>query len=308
MTKTEKNNRLKKSAAIASVALALFLIIIKFIAFLKTDSLAIFSSFVDSLTDLLASVISFAAVYFSTKPATQSHRYGFGKSEALSALLQAIFVGASGFFVMFDGIKRLFYPVEIADINIGIYIMAFSIFATGVLVLYQTYVANKTKSLAIKADRAHYTVDFLTNSAVIISLVLVKLIHFVYFDVLAALFISGYLLYNAYQLAQEALEQITDKELSIEIREQIKDIVKNSKGVHGMHDFRSRSLGDIYYFEFHVELDGTISLQKAHELTEDVENKIFQAFPGCQILIHQDPIGVKENRLDYQLDGSCKLN
>lgn len=308
MTDIEKNNWLKKSAAIAGIALALMLIIVKFIAFLKTDSLAIFSSFIDSLTDLLASVISFAAVYFSTKPATQSHRYGFGKSEALSALLQAIFVGASGFFVMIDGIKRLFYPIEIANINAGIAIMIFSILATGILVLYQTYVANKTKSLAIKADRAHYTVDFLTNSAVIISLILVKLFNFIYFDVLAALFISVYLLHNAYQLAQEALAQITDKELSIEIREHIKDIVKSSKGVHGMHDFRSRSLGDIYYFEFHLELDGAISLQKAHELTELVEKKIFSLYPGCQILIHQDPVGIKENRLDYQLDGACKLD
>lgn len=308
MTQTEQNNRLKKSAVIASVLLALILIAIKFAAFLKTNSLAIFSSFVDSLTDLLASLISFAAVYFSTKPASQSHRYGYGKSEALSALLQAIFVGASGLYVMFDGIKRLIHPIDITEIDSGIMIMALSILGTAILVIYQTYVANKTNSLAVKADRAHYTVDFLTNATVIISLLLVRYIHFTYFDIIAALFISAYLLYNAYTLAQEALEQITDKELSMEIREQIKDIVKSSRGIHGMHDFRSRSLGDTYYFEFHIELDGAISLQKAHELTEEVENKIYNVYPGCQILIHQDPIGVKENRLDHQIDGVCKLD
>lgn len=308
MTQAEQNNRLKKSAVIAGVLLSLSLIIIKFVAFLKTNSLAIFSSFVDSLTDLLASLISFAAVYFSTKPASLSHRYGYGKSEALSALLQAIFVGASGIYVIFDGIKRLIYPVDITEIDSGITIMGLSILGTAVLVIYQTYVANKTNSLAVKADRAHYTVDFLTNSTVIISLLLVRFVKFSYFDVIAAIFISVYLLYNAYTLAQEALEQITDKELSMEIREHIKDIVKSSLGIHGMHDFRSRSLGDIYYFEFHIELDGAISLQKAHELTEAVENKIYSAYPGCQILIHQDPVGIKENRLDHQLDGACKID
>ena len=91
--------------------------------------------------------------------------------------------------------------------------MLFSIFATLILVLFQTYVANKTNSLAIKADRAHYTVDFLTNSTVVVSLILVHFFGFVYFDVIAALFISAYLLYNAYDLAKEAVEQITDKEL-----------------------------------------------------------------------------------------------
>lgn len=308
MTSTEKNNRLKKSAAIASVFLAFLLIILKLAAFFKTDSLAVFSSLVDSLTDMFASAVSFAAIYFATKPASQSHRYGYGKSEALSALLQAVFVAASGVFVIFDGIKRIIHPVEITQTSLGIWIMLFSIFATAVLVSYQSYVAKKTNSLAIKADMAHYTVDFLTNSSVVLSLFMIHFFGFLYFDIITALFISCYLLYNAYQLAKESVEQITDKELSMEIREQIKDIVKSSKGVHGMHDFRTRSLGDIFYFEFHIELDGTISLSKAHELTETVEQKILAVYPNSQILIHQDPLGVRENRLDYMLDGACKLD
>lgn len=308
MTHIDKNIILKKSAALAGIMVALLLLSIKLFAFFKTDSLAIFSSFIDSLTDILASLISFTAISFSTKPANQNHRYGYGKSEALSALLQAIFVAASGFFVIFDGIKRLIHPVELLQTDLGIAIMVFSIFMTALLVLYQAYVAKKTKSLAIKADMAHYTVDFLTNSAVIISLLLVHFFGFAYFDIIAAFFISFYLLYNAYQLARESIEQITDKELSDEIRESIKNIVKNSKGVHGMHDFRTRCLGDIYYFEFHIELNGQLSLNKAHELTEAVERKILEIYPNSQILIHQDPLGVREDRFDHLLDGSCKIS
>lgn len=308
MISTEKNNRLKKYAAGASIFVALLLIIFKLIAFLKTDSLAIFSSFIDSLTDLFASLISFTAIYFATKPATQSHRYGYGKSEALSALLQAAFVAFSGLFVIFDGLKRLFYPVEIAQTILGMEIMLFSILMTALLVSFQTYVAKKTNSLAIKADMAHYTVDFLTNSSVVISLLVVHFFKFMYFDILTAFFISCYLLHSAYTLAKESIEQITDKELNIDIREHIKDIVKSSKGIHGMHDFRTRSLGDIFYFEFHIELDGSISLNKAHELTDAVEQKILKYYPNSQILIHQDPLGVRENRLDHTLDGVCKLD
>lgn len=303
MTQSEQNNLLKESAAFASVSLAIILALIKFYAFLKTDSLAVFSSFVDSITDLFASMVSFIAVYFSTKPATSNHRYGYGKTEALSALLQAVFVGVSGFFVISDGIKRLIHPVEIMQTSFGVWIMLFSIFATFLLVVYQTYVANKTQSLAIKADRAHYTVDFLTNSAVVISLLLVHFFGFVYFDVIAALFISSYLLYNAYDLAKEAIEMITDKELPGEIRKNIEKIVKNCKGVYGMHDFRSRNLGDAYYFELHLEMDGEISLSEAHELSSVAERKILEAYPNSQILIHQDPIGVDEMRLDHKIDG-----
>jgi len=302
------DNYLKKSAAVAGVSLAILLAVLKFIAFLKTDSLAIFSSFVDSITDLFASMVSFAAVYFSTKPATQTHRYGYGKTEALSALLQAVFVGISGIFVISDGVKRLIHPIDISQIDIGIGIMLFSIVATVILVIYQTYVARKTNSLAIKADTAHYTVDFLTNSAVIISLLFVYLFDFVYFDVIAALFISIYLLYNAYSLAKEAISLITDTELPDEIRQNIERIVQNSKGIHGMHDFRSRSLGDIFYFELHLEIDGDVSLKEAHKFSSDVEKKILKIYPQSQILIHQDPIGVKETRLDHEINGVCDIN
>ena len=307
MTPEVYNNYLKKSAAVAGVLIAILLAVCKFFAFVRTDSLAIFSSFVDSITDLFASMVSFLAVYFSTKPASADHRYGYGKTEALSALLQAIFVGISGLFVISDGIKRLIYPVQIEQTAIGIGIMLFSILATVLLVIYQTYVANKTNSLAIKADRAHYTVDFLTNSAVVISLLLVHFLGFAYFDIIAALFISAYLLYNAYGLAKEAFELITDKELPEDIKKNVENIVRKSKGILGMHDFRSRNLGDIYYFELHLEIDGNVSLLEAHRLSSAVERKILKAYPKSQILIHQDPAGIRENRLDHEISGQCEI-
>lgn len=308
MTQLSQNNYLKQSAVIAGVVLAILLSLLKFYAFLRTGSLAIFSSFVDSVTDLFASLVTLIAVYFSSKPANVSHRYGYGKTEALSALLQAGFVGISGLFVIIDGIKRLIHPVEIEQTTIGIFIMLFSIFSTLLLVIYQTYVANKTSSLAIKADRAHYTIDFLTNAAVVLSLLFVHFFNFFYFDVAAALFISVYLLYNAYQLALEAIGMITDKELPDEIRTNIEKIVTQSKGIHGMHDFRTRNLGGIYYFELHLEIDGKLSLFKAHELSDKVEKKILDIYPYSQILIHQDPYGIKEDRLDHQIEGKCKID
>lgn len=307
MTQSEQNT-LKKAASISSICVAILLIAVKLYAFLKTDSLAVFSSFIDSITDLFASAISFIAIYFSTKPASYSHRYGYGKTEALSALLQATFVGMSGIFVISDGIKRLISPIEITAANTGISIMLFSIIVTLLLVLFQNYVAKKTNSLAIKSDSAHYIVDFLTNTAVIISLILVRFFGFIYFDSVAALFISAYLLYNAYVLAKEAIDLITDKELDVTIRNNIEEIVKKNKKIKGMHDFRSRSLGDIYYFELHLELDGDMTLYQAHNLSDMVEKEILNFYPNSQILIHQDPYGIKEERLDHELKGSCDLS
>lgn len=307
MTLSQNNYLLKKSAAMASVFVAVMLIVLKLIAFIKTDSLAVFSSLIDSVTDLFASFISGVAVYFSMKPATCKHRYGYGKSEALSALLQAIFVGASGVFVIFDGINRLFNPVEVGQTGVGIWVMLFSIFSTIVLVCFQSYVAKKTNSLAIKADMAHYVVDFLTNGTVVVSLILVKMFDFVYFDVIAALFISLYLLYNAYELGKESIEQIIDTELSDEIRSNIENIAVKCDGVHGIHDLRTRNVGEIYYIELHIEMDGEISLNNAHKITDNVEKMLLNEYPNSQILIHQDPLGVDEIRLDNQFGEKCKI-
>ena len=97
------------------------------------------------------------------------------------------------------------------------------------------------------------------------------------------------------------MELITDKELPIEIKEKVENIVKKTKGVHGLHDFRTRSLGDIYYFELHLEIDGNLSLFEAHKIASIVEQKILKTYPNSQILIHQDPYGIFEDRLDLQI-------
>ena len=127
------------------------------------------------------------------------------------------------------------------------------------------------------------------------------------FDIIAAIFISIYLLYNAYTLAKEAIDLITDKELPEEIKSNIQRIIKEEKDVLGVHDFRSRNLGDMFYFEMHLEIDGNITLYEAHKIADNVEQKILMLYPNSQIIIHQDPFGIKENRLDHEINGICEI-
>lgn len=306
LNKTQAD-RLKKSAATASVCLAATLSILKLWAALSTGSLAVLSSLIDSLADVFASSISFIAVRYSSRPATCSHRYGYGRAESISALIQSAFIAGSGLFVMYDGFNRLMHPAPLQKTGFGIWVMVFSLFATVTLILFQRHVAKKTRSRAIMADSAHYTVDVLTNLAIIASLIVVRVFHINWFDLLTAFFISAYLIYNAYKIAADAVGNLTDQELDTKIRAKVIDLVINSAGIKGYHDFRSRDLGGIYYFEIHLELDGNLSLFKAHELTDIVEGKIQKAFPDAQVIIHQDPHGLKENRLDDRIDGVCRI-
>lgn len=302
----EKNDKLKKTAALASISLSVVLSLLKTFGALYTGSLAVLSSMIDSLADIFASSITFIAVKFSSKPATADHRYGYGKAEALSALIQSAFIAGSGIFVMYDGFSRFFYPRQLEQTNIGILIMVISLIATIALIFFQKYVTKHTASQAISADSAHYAVDVITNISIIISLIVVKLFQISWFDTLTAFVISAYLLKNAYQLANNAVKILMDAELSDEVRLNIINIVKESPFAKGIHDLRTRDLGGTYMFEFHLELDGELSLYAAHDLTDLIEEDILSAYPNAQIIIHQDPAGIKEERLDQKIKYNSK--
>ena len=298
----DKINRLKKTAAVASVCVACSLSLLKVIGALYTGSLAVLSSLIDSLADIFASLITFVAVRFSAQPADCHHRYGHGKAEALSALVQSAFVAGSGIFVMYDGFSRLVSPRPLSETNLGIIIMVIALVATLALIAFQKKVARLTQSTAIAADSAHYTVDVVTNLSIILTLVVVRWFGLDWFDTLTAFAVSGYLLVNAYKLAARAVAILMDKELGDDIRINIEKIITNYPFVRGLHDFRSRDLGGIYMFELHLELDGNLPLSQAHHYSNIIDDAIRQAYPSSQVIIHQDPAGLEEDRLDNRLN------
>ena len=294
-------DRLKNTAALASVSVAVSLCLLKIFGALLTDSLAVLSSMIDSLSDIFGSLITLIAIRYAARPASREHRYGYGKAEALSALTQAAFIAGSGLFVMYDGFSRFITPRPVADTGWGLAVMIISIITTLILISFQRYVARKTHSQAILADSAHYVVDILTNTSIVLSLLVVRFFDFLWFDTLTAIFISLYLLYNAYQLAGNAIALLLDRELPDAIRSQVQKTVTSLPFVCGMHDLRTHDLGGSYMFEFHLELDGNLSLCQAHEYSDAVSAELEKQFPDAQIIIHQDPSGIKEPRLDDKL-------
>ena len=293
--------KLKNLAAIASITTAFLLANVKGLAAYLTGSLSVTSSMIDSLSDMVSSVITFVAVYYSDKPLTAKHRYGYGKAESVSALFQAVFIICSAGFIIYDAIRRFINPVNIEDIAVGIDIMIVCLLFTLVLIILQKYVIHKTQSKAIAADSLHYVVDLLSNGSVIISLVVVKYFDLLWFDIFIAVLIALYLLYNAIQLARSSLEELTDKELDEEIKSEIIKIALSVKGVRGYHDFRSRISGSWIFVEIHLEIDGSLSLYKTHDIAEEAENKIIAQYPQAQVIIHQDPYGIEEKHLDEDI-------
>ncbi|MBQ7660228.1 MAG: cation diffusion facilitator family transporter [Alphaproteobacteria bacterium] len=295
---SSKSDRYKKLAVSLSLSLASFLTLIKMIAALFSGSLAILSSFMDSLSDVFATVVSFFAVKFSLKPPSCTHRYGYFKAESISALIQSAFIAGSGLFVLFSAAHRLLHGATVEHTLLGIVVMCISLSLTVCVVLFQKYVAKNTKSPAIEADSAHYIADIATNLSVIFSLFAVSYFRLPLIDTLTAFAIAVYLLVYACRIGAKSVSALMDRELPENIKKEVARIVQKTKGVRGFHDFRSRDLGAVYLFELHLEMEPNLSLIEAHRLTQKVETKILKKFQNAQIIIHQDPYGIKEKRLD----------
>lgn len=293
-----ENPTLRRWAARASVSVALILILTKLGAYLMTDSVSLLSSLMDSTIDAIASVLTMISVRHAAEPADEKHRYGHGKLESLSALGQAVFITGSATFLFYEALHRFVEPRPVAETTAGVTVMLLSILLTLFLVGFQRYVVKKTGSVAISADHLHYKGDLFMNASVIAALLIGKATNWPWIDPAFALVIGGILLKGAWEISRSSFDILMDKEIPFEEREKIYNIVLKHSEARAIHDLRTRTTGQQIFIEFHLELDGHMTLDRAHDVTEEIEMMIYKAFPQSEVLIHQEPAGIDDHRLD----------
>ncbi|MDF3075190.1 MAG: fieF [Alphaproteobacteria bacterium] len=291
--------RLMRLASIASTAVALILIASKAVAWWYSDSVSMLSTLLDSTLDLLASLVTLLSVRHALMPADREHRFGHGKAEALAGLIQSGFIGASAVWLLISAGQRLVAPVPVRHEALGIAVMLGSIALTALLVIFQRRVIRRTGSMAIGADRMHYQSDLVTNVGVIAAIVLSGRFDAPLADPVIAGLIGLYILKSAADIGRDAYNVLMDRELSLEERERIKEIVRAHPQVRDLHDLRTRSSGITTFIQLHMELDPEMKLSQAHDIAEAVEADIRLAFPNAEIIVHQDPEGVAEPRASF---------
>ncbi len=297
------NARLRRQATYASVSVALILIAAKLYAYFMTDSVAMLSSLLDSTIDLVAALVTVYGVAAALQPPDREHRFGHGKAEPLAALTQAAFIVGSSVLLAYEALSRLYHPHDIQNENLGYVVMALAIALTIVLVIFQLYVIRRTRSMAIGADRVHYLGDLAINLAVVAAFGLYQITGLNWFDPAFAIAIAAGMTFSAFRIAAHALTVLMDRELPDEDRAKIKQIVRAQPHVRGLHDMRTRSDSDRVFIEFHLELDADMTLRTAHKVADAITDALHKDFPNADILIHQDPAGLEEERLDTQIAG-----
>jgi ferrous-iron efflux pump FieF len=172
---------------------------------------------------------------------------------------------------------------------VGAVVSALAIVLTFGLMLFQGHVVRRTGSLAITADRAHYTTDFVTNIAVGIGIWLSSRFAEPMIDLAVAVGVALYLGSGAWHIGRHAIDVLMDRELPTEDRQKILDIARRHPGVRSVHDLRTRSSGLHQFIQLHMVLHPTMSLGRAHVMSDSVEAAIREAFPQAEVIVHIDP-------------------
>ena len=293
MTREERRRivPLATRAALASVAMATFLMALKGYAAWQTASVAMLGSLADTGLDLLASLVTLYGVRLAATPADHDHRFGHGKAEALAALFQVALITASAAGIAWRAIQALGRnePTTSAEFGIGVSIVA--ILATAVLLWYQRRIIRQTGSVAIMADNVHYQSDVLLNGSVIVALVLDQYFGWHKADPVFGIVIALWLAWGAFQASSTAIDQLMDKEWPEDQRAAFLEVAARQPGLKGIHDFRTRRSGSHDFAQFHMEVARDLTVGAAHDIVERVEHSLRDRFPKVEVLIHLDPEG-----------------
>jgi cation diffusion facilitator family transporter len=290
---------IKNASTHVTLIIAVLFVVAKVSAWLITGSMALFASAIDALVDTGASLVTLLGVRYAERPPDGEHRFGHGKGEGVAAFTQASFLAGAAFVLAFQSAQRLVFPLPLEALQVGVWLIAVSLIAACVLVLLQNWAVRQTGSTAIAADRAHYQTDIAVNATVLVALGLTKWTGWTRVDPAFALAISGYMLWTAYAIAREALQQLLDRELPTEERRRIKEAVRACAGVRDIHDLRTRSSGDRTFVEYHLEVDPALTVDAGHAIGDATEVAVQKLLPGVvEAIAHLEPYGIEDTRLD----------
>jgi len=264
----------QKKATVVSSSVAAFLTLLKLTIGIFSGSVAVLASAVDSILDMFVSLFNYFAINSAEKPADDNFNYGRDKIEALASVIEGTIITVSGLFLFYTAIEKYINQRISSYLNESLTIMIISLFITIGLVIYLNKIAKDTNNMVIKADALHYKTDVYSNGAVLISLLLVHFTNNEIFDVVIGAMISIYIIYSAYELIQDGVLVLLDRSLDDDIVNDIIKIIDNEPKVNSYHFLKTRQAGNDTFVDVHLVFDADISLLDAHQISDNIEDKI----------------------------------
>jgi cation diffusion facilitator family transporter len=268
-----------------------FLAALKWIAGFFGNSYALIADAIESTADIFASFLVLFGLKYANRPADENHPYGHGRIEPLITFLVVGFLLFSAIFIAHESIINIQTPHQLPR--------PFTLFVLGGIIIWKEISyrivikqSKLTNSSSLKADAWHHRSDAITSIAAFIGISVALLLGKGYeaADDWAALFASGFILYNSYLIFRPALGEIMDEHVYDDVIDSIRSISKNVEGIVTTEKCFIRKAGMYYHVDLHAVVDGAISVKQGHEIAHLLKDTLREKIPQIgHVLIHIEP-------------------
>ena len=296
MTEAQRAKKIYKVTIIGAITNFL-LIIFKFTAGFLGKSSAMIADAVHSLSDFITDIIVISFVKISGKPSDYNHKYGHGKYETLATVLIGIVLLFVGLGIAWNGIRLILSVIEGEIVPspgiLALVAAVLSIIFKEGLYWYTVIAGRKLNSQAVIANAWHHRSDAFSSIATAIGITgaIVLGEKWTVLDPLAGILVSIFIIRIAVRLTKSSLEELLEKSLPKSIENEIETLVSTFENISHLHNLRTRKIGNYYAIEFHIRMDGQMSLKDSHDVITKIENRIREQYgENTHIIIHTEPL------------------
>ncbi len=286
-----------------SIAAAVLTIGLKAGAYFVTNSVGLLSDALESGINLIAAFIAFWALSLAAKPADQEHPFGHTKAEYFSSGLESALILVAAVGIAIAAWNRLLNPQPIEQIGLGLGLSLIATAVNGVTAWVLLRAGNRLRSITLRADAHHLLTDVWTSVGVLIGIGLVKLTGWLALDPIIALLVAANIIWIGARLMRETGSGLLDQSMPDGELNQIKTLMLpyEEQGIY-FHALRTRIAGSRRFINFHVLVPGAWTVEKGHQLCEDLELAIIRELPGSYVITHLEPREAPEAWADQDLD------
>ena len=281
-----------KIAAFATVNIAVAACVmgIKYVAYLVSGSVALYSDALESIVNVMTAIAALIAVRISAIPADADHPFGHHKAEFFAAIFEGAMIIVAALLILAKAYTALRHGVVLQSPALGLAINSAAAVINAGWAWMLISRGRSWRSPALIADGRHLVTDVITSAGVLIGLGLAMLTGWSVLDPLLAAAVALNILWTGHRIALQSMSSLLDQAASPEIEERIRAIIEtNGHGALEAHDIRTRQAGRALFIEFHLVVPGAMTVDDAHVICDRLENSIEAQIDGSEVVIHVEP-------------------
>ena len=279
-----------QTIAAASLGVALVVLGLKFLAWRVTGSVALYSDALESIVNVVTAVTALIAVRLGQRPADAALPYGYHKAEYFSAVLVGVMIIVAAILIVREAWLGLLAPALPDEPTLGLGISAGATVLNLVWARVLIRQGRRARSPAVEADGRHLMTDVISTGGVLLGLGLVLLTGWAIIDPILAALVALNILWSGWAVIRDSVGGLMDVAVPVETQQRIREVIAtNADGALEAHDIRTRQAGPVTFIDFHLVVPGTMSVEQAHTICDEIEARLRDAVPDVQITIHVEP-------------------